>query len=1084
MTTTEHLLKNERYAHFSQSIFHAGDEEQFEQYRYPINGDICIPQIDLSNNIFSQLPCVIWNGYKKLEADSVLNTFRYIFHKFKKGIFVKIMNNKLKVFLPFSKVNFINEWGDRIHVDKSKYKSVTDFIRYISNMEGRHFKERSVNENTSKWYANNCLVRYEFPLSEGDSNVENVKNMLEELCSKRIIPDIEFFVNRRDFPILTNNNKEPYYHIWDKTDQDLVSHSYEKYLPIFSMSKTNRYADILMPTWDDWSRIQSEKSIFFEHAVQNYTETFDIPWDKKKQIAIFRGASTGCGVDETTNIRLQLFLESLKGISKENGEPYIDASITKWNIRPRKLQGQKYLQTIDIEKYKRLGVDIYTVDSKGNHISNKLTPKQQSEYKYIIHVEGHVSAFRLSLELSMGSVILLVESDWNIWYSNLLEEGVHYISIKKDLSNLISTVEWCINNDEKCRTIANNARLFFDTYLQKDGILDYMQKTIIDLKNEMGVYLYNSQSPLDFLIKKEYEGLDYSVPTNEKSLDDLTRFPIVSVGVKNTYGILQGVEWVIRKIILEQRFDLFINKKQLFSNKLSVVNYCTVANFPLAIKSTLDSKKRKEHIHESFVGIKVLNELSKAIPNFCYIFGLYHEKDTYNVISEFIKGETLHEYIKGKTFSFKEFLFIVLQICLALQVAQNTCGFVHYDLCPWNIILNRTEKKQTVDYILSYDRVIRIYTNVIPVLIDFGKSHVIHDGIHHGFINMFKISTIQDVITLLIKSADQIIAMQDLKDEFSHFLHLMNFISETTYCPTKFISSKSVKSFLENTRKYSSLIESNKYELENKTPFDLIKYIMLRKAYRFDLGNIKEYEFSMDKGNGIQVFDYSFSRTVNECIKSYVNVFSRLKQCTLPIPNNLFLLYYVIQMLEKNLHSIYEEMILFLTSVSIPLEPYEKIYQETMSFLKRVYMEKITHTKPEKIRYLLTDSCLTFIECAYTEQTFLNPKKIISLLSTISIDKIDILTEYKQIIETVLLYKGTYKLSETDRTYYLENFKELFQANNINMMNAVSNEKTLSFFALSLYRENRTILEQTMITFKGNCDDALMYLELYKQMDS
>ncbi len=28
-------------------------------------------------------------------------------------------------------------------------------------------------------------------------------------------------------------------------------------------------------------------------------------------------------------------------------------------------------------------------------------------------------------------------------------------------------------------------------YLQKDGILDYLQKLIIDIKNETGQYLYN-----------------------------------------------------------------------------------------------------------------------------------------------------------------------------------------------------------------------------------------------------------------------------------------------------------------------------------------------------------------------------------------------------------------------------------------------------------------------------------------------------------------------------------------------------------------------------------------------------------------
>ena len=51
----------------------------------------------------------------------------------------------------------------------------------------------------NKWYSNNCLVRFEYPPSEGDSGVSQMKDMFSSLCNTRKIPDIEFFVNRRDF---------------------------------------------------------------------------------------------------------------------------------------------------------------------------------------------------------------------------------------------------------------------------------------------------------------------------------------------------------------------------------------------------------------------------------------------------------------------------------------------------------------------------------------------------------------------------------------------------------------------------------------------------------------------------------------------------------------------------------------------------------------------------------------------------------------------------------------------------------------------------------------------------------------------
>ena len=90
-----------------------------------------------------------------------------------------------------------------------------DFIKKIYEMEGRqNFNPRKINGNLDEWYGNNCLVRYEYPISEGESSVSLVKVLFEELCKNRKVPDIEFFYNRRDFPIITKDETEPYNNIW------------------------------------------------------------------------------------------------------------------------------------------------------------------------------------------------------------------------------------------------------------------------------------------------------------------------------------------------------------------------------------------------------------------------------------------------------------------------------------------------------------------------------------------------------------------------------------------------------------------------------------------------------------------------------------------------------------------------------------------------------------------------------------------------------------------------------------------------------------------------------------------------------
>ena len=163
-----------------------------------------------------------------------------MFHKFKKGIFVKIKDNKVAVFLPFSKYNYVNEWGDRIEChpkfnwkrgtkrQDSKINCMLNFIEHIYKMENRPFNENKVNKFTNSWYGNNCLLRYEYPLCENDSGVSQMSDMLKTLCEERKVPDIEFFMNRRDFPLLKRDYTEPYNHIFDNDSQPLLSHHYGK----------------------------------------------------------------------------------------------------------------------------------------------------------------------------------------------------------------------------------------------------------------------------------------------------------------------------------------------------------------------------------------------------------------------------------------------------------------------------------------------------------------------------------------------------------------------------------------------------------------------------------------------------------------------------------------------------------------------------------------------------------------------------------------------------------------------------------------------------------------------------------------
>lgn len=778
----ERKQTNPRYRNFCQTHFTAGDVEQFEKNRNSTNvgsdGKMRLTEINnINDNVFWGT-CLkkenkeYFEGYFNLDVNSVSNTFNYMFHKFKKGIFVKIVNNKVDVFLPFSKVGFTNEYVEKLRFDPGMYTSMDNFLAHVSELEGRPYDSHKIDKNRSRWYANNYLIRNEYPSSESDTNVSAIKNMLETLCEEREVPDIEFFVNRRDFPVLKRNGTEPYHHIWDDMNKPLISYKYENYAPILSMcvDSANEYADVCIPTHEDWVRVMALEQKWFPKAVRPYDIKFDVEWKDKKAVAVFRGSSTGEGTTVDTNMRLKI-----ADLSLRYGEK-LDAGITSWNVRPRKLYGKRYLETLD---WKRMGLKLV----------KPLSPYEQSKYKYIVNIDGHVSAFRLSLEFSMGSVILMPKSKWKMWFSDLLEPYVHYVPVYDDLENLIDQIEWCIDNDEECERIAANARAFYDKYLSKSSILDFLQLRLIELKRVNGIYLYNWATFSDVQLERQLQSTMF-----EKSI-----MPVENV-----------------------------KKEKLFCNKTGIVWRCG----NIVYKETEDKCKVKEYIHEAFVGVMGINKLIEdtEIRVFNEVLG-YEDKKVY---SKYVDGKVLQKYIEeiGGSFRVSDLILVMTEIALALEIAQNKCMFVHGDVAPWNIIIRKDNSPRSYSIKGKHYVCSSIY---VPVLIDYGKSHVLVNGMKYGSPSLdgkdiIKTSSVFDVISMILTCLSTLTKRHNRgrlskKDE-EDIVYVFNFLSNTKYCPKSMKTESEVIEFVSNAKKYTNLISSNKYELERLTPIDFVNHIL------------------------------------------------------------------------------------------------------------------------------------------------------------------------------------------------------------------------------------------------------------------
>ena len=752
---------NARYKFFNQSHFTAGDYDQFDK-RDRTNGDNIgyIPKI--VGNMFNRLiKQKFYEKYQNINPKSIQNTFQYIFNKFKKGIFIKITNNKITTFLPFSNVNYINEWSTNIKLS-SKWKSYQQLFKYICEKDGYTYNNNKINSHHEQWYANNFLVRYEYPIYENDSGIHQIHDMFLELCKHKKIPDIELFINKRDFPLLHKNGLESYNELFS-TNQEIISHNYDKYCPILSMATTSNHADIAIPTWEDWSMVSNiEDNKFFKKPCKDYRYKFNHNWDSKKNIAVFRGSSTGKGIDINTNNRLKVANISHNIKPTHKGHTIIDAGITSWNLRPRITNQQ---------------MDTINIDDINIPLSDFLNPEQQSNYKYIINIEGHSVAYRLSLELGMGSVILLSDCQYKLWFQTFLKPYIHYVPVKNDLSDLVTKIKWCIDNDDKCKKIAKNALDFYNKYLTKNSMLDYLESLLNKLKKHTGYYIHNYQNILEYQLNMQK-----------------------------------------KQLILNKTFNYTL-KKKLFESNSTTLSLIEINNHDYVLKERNNDDKYDEFINSIFVSEKCMNELSF---NFSKIIDYNNEK----IIMENLDGVIFSKWLTYD-FNFTNYLSILLQISLSLIIAQEKYGFVHYDLYPWNIIIKKLDKRRLVSYKIN-NKEIRFYTMVIPIIIDYGRSHIIYKKIHYGTVNLFKFSSIQDIISLLVSSINIIIIKYNLNNsEKSNILKLSNFISNTKYTNyTKFNSINYLKKFTSNAKKFNQMLYNDKYELEDKNPGDFIDFIL------------------------------------------------------------------------------------------------------------------------------------------------------------------------------------------------------------------------------------------------------------------
>jgi len=420
------------------------------------------------------LPAQISNPMWEMSVDSLRNTLKYICELLHHQCYMMCIrdNNILMCKLDMQTTAPIFQRA----IDK--HLTNLDNNQTITETQ-RKFIRDSIGKNRDRLRVMQCIVK---PFSE-DKGTDKTENEYLQLLKGLDLPDGVFILNLTDAVILRNHGKSPFAMVTGKVQLD-SEYVFDKHLPILSISGERHYLDIPIPNYDDVMTVLKQTTVKTNAArksLHQYKITqasaapiaaTGVKWDaglitdwskKMKTSAVFRGGPTGCGYTEETNMRLKL--------------DSINSNLL--DVRLSKPAGASSIDTKSIRFDPKYGLGI--MNTKVNYKNDFLNMRQQSEFKYIIHVDGNVNAYRLLTTMTTGSLILRVMSPYTSWVDHMIKAKVHYIPVKEDLSDLLDVIKWCKKNDDRCREIANNGLIFARSVLNKKFIQSYLSQIMWSL---------------------------------------------------------------------------------------------------------------------------------------------------------------------------------------------------------------------------------------------------------------------------------------------------------------------------------------------------------------------------------------------------------------------------------------------------------------------------------------------------------------------------------------------------------------------------------------------------------------------------
>lgn len=245
----------------------------------------------------------------------------------------------------------------------------------------------------------------------------------------------------------------------------------------------------------------------------------------------------------------------------------------------------------------------------------------------------------------------------------------------------------------------------------------------------------------------------------------------------------------------------------------------------------------------------VLNYIRQYIPTFCFVFARYGNK----LLIENVDGITFNEWMDHNRDNVEDYVMILIQILLSLEIAQRLYRFSHGDLHPENILIRRKRES----YKINIGNIEYKFTNVyVPVIIDYEFSSMTYNGKYVA----------QDV-PVLIPNGDQLVLLNNILYERLGMCSIKSWTQSLVKNVYKISSSKD----MDNLNKMYPLMQS-------LTPLNLVYYITsFFKSQKLSLSKRTTYlvqkpfpvEKIYDKLLGHNNFKLQLSSCLDNC-QSYI----------------------------------------------------------------------------------------------------------------------------------------------------------------------------------------------------------------------